>query len=263
MADGVQAREVAAQVYWLPLGRGLRAANVYFVGSADTWCLVDAGWPRDAGTILRAADELFGAGTRPVAVLLTHDHPDHAGAARELALAWGCRVWMHPLELPLASADAEAIRRYAGPLDRSIILPLLRLMGRRRMQAILAKNSLADVAAALDPAAPVPGLPEWEVLPTPGHTPGHVAYVRSEDRVVITGDALVTVDLNSVRGIVRREPTLAGPPWYTTWSWPAAKASAAAVAELAPRVVAGGHGAPLSGPDVDAKLSAFLTAARR
>jgi glyoxylase-like metal-dependent hydrolase (beta-lactamase superfamily II) len=255
--------EVAEQVYWLPLGAGLRAANAYFIGSTGSWCLVDAGWPRDAPAIRQAADELFGAGARPAAVLLTHDHPDHAGAARELALAWGCRVWMHPIELPLASADAEAIRRYAGPLDKWVILPLLRLMGRRRMQAILAKGSLAEVAAPLDPGAPVPGLPEWEVFPTPGHTPGHVAYVRRDDRVVLTGDALVSVDLNSLRGIVSQERTLAEPPWYTTWSWPAAKASAAAVAGLAPRVVAAGHGAPLTGPDAGTMLRAFLGASRR
>ena len=28
----------------------------------------------------------------------------------------------------------------------------------------------------------LPGLPDWQVVPTPGHTPGHIAFFRSTDR---------------------------------------------------------------------------------
>lgn len=40
---------------------------------------------------------------------------------------------------------------------------------------------------------------------------------------------------------------VAGPPRYTTWDWPAATRSIRALAELEPRVLAPGHGRPLSG----------------
>ena len=150
-----------------------------------------------------------------------------------------------------------AITRYAGPLDRWVILPLLRLMGSRRREALLSRTSLKGIARALDPGGDLPGLPHWEALHTPGHTPGHTAFVRREDRVVITGDALVTVDLNSVRGILLGEQKVAAPPWYTTWNWRAAKTSVAAVAQLEPRVLAGGHGIPMTGAGTRDRVKGF------
>jgi glyoxylase-like metal-dependent hydrolase (beta-lactamase superfamily II) len=254
--------EIAPDVYWLPVGRGiLMGSNVYFARSGSSWSLVDAGWARDAPAIRKAAGTLFGWDARPAAILLTHDHPDHAGAAVELARQWDCPVLVHPEELPLALGDVEAIRRYAGPLDRWVILPGLRLLGRRKMAATLARSSLGGAVATLDRSGAVPGLPGWEVIHTPGHTPGHVAFLRREDGVIISGDALLTIDLNSCRGIVRREQKLSGSPWYTTWSWPAASASAAALASLAPRVVAGGHGVPMTGAATSRGLRRFSTAA--
>jgi glyoxylase-like metal-dependent hydrolase (beta-lactamase superfamily II) len=166
---------------------------------------------------------------------------------------------MHPRELPLASADAEAIHRYAGPLDRWVILPAMRVAGMRRMQAMLDKGSLGDVAAALDPVAPPPGLPGWDVLPTPGHTPGHVAFVRRSDRVALTGDAIVTAGVNSPVDLVMRRPMLSRPPWYTTWSWPRATASAVTIAGLRPSLIAGGHGPPMSGAHADIWAAALST----
>jgi glyoxylase-like metal-dependent hydrolase (beta-lactamase superfamily II) len=71
-------------------------------------------------------------------MLLTHVHPDHEGAAREMAEAWGCPVFAHPAEIPIATGGFAAMVRYAGPLDRWLILPLMRAVGRRRREAILA-----------------------------------------------------------------------------------------------------------------------------
>ena len=73
------------------------------------------------------------------------------------------------------------------------------------MEATLSRSSLEGIVRAFDPGAGPPGLTGWEALSTPGHTPGHVAFIRREDRVAITGDALVTVDLNSLRGILLGE----------------------------------------------------------
>ena len=65
-------------------------------------------------------------------------------------------------------------------------------MPRRRVEASVSRNSLVGTARPADPAAGVPGLPDWQAIPTPGHTPGHVAFFRSKDRVLITGDAVLT-----------------------------------------------------------------------
>jgi glyoxylase-like metal-dependent hydrolase (beta-lactamase superfamily II) len=249
---------IARDVWWLPLGRGLQAVNVYFVASHDVWCLVDAGWPKHANEIREAAAGLFGSRSRPAAILLTHCHPDHAGAARELALEWRCDVLMHPRDLPLADPDERAVRECGGPLDRWVILPAMRLMGARRMQAALKKSALGSVARPLDPPAPPHGLDGWTVLPAPGHTPGHVVLLRATDGVVITGDALCTIDLNSPVELVRQRPALGYPPWITTCDWTAAKASAAAVAALGPRVIAPGHGVPMQGAEASRHIRRFL-----
>ncbi len=251
-------RAIAPGVYWLPLGRGLRASNVYLVRSGSSWCLVDAGWAHDASAIRRAAGTLFGSATVPASILLTHDHPDHAGAARELSAIWDVPAWVHPRELPLALGDATAIRTYAGPLDRWVVLPSLRVTGRRRMAAALSRGSLEGVVRALDPDSDPPGLEGWRAFWSPGHTPGHVAFIRDDDRVAITGDAMVTADLASLRGVFLDEQRVAGPPWYTTWDRRAAAASAVALARLAPRVIAGGHGVPLAGRAAREGLREFL-----
>ena len=253
---GVVAREIAPDVHCLgPWGRA--QTDVYFVRSGSSWVLVDAGWAKDGARIERAAASLLGPDVRPSAILLTHCHPDHAGAALELGRAWDCAVWMHPAELPFATGDLAGMRAFAGPLDRLVVLPLMLAMGRRRREAVLARSNLGQVARTFEPGAEVPGLEGWECLPTPGHTPGHVSYFRPSDRVLISGDALMTLKVNTVQGLLLQQPGLSGPPWYTTWSQRAAAASIRTLARLEPTVLAGGHGTPMTDPGTAARLRAF------
>jgi glyoxylase-like metal-dependent hydrolase (beta-lactamase superfamily II) len=97
---------------------------------------------------------------------------------------------------------------------------------------------------------------------TPGHSPGHLAFFRQRDRVLITGDAILTVDLNSIPGLLASvsrgsQPRLAGPPWYTNWNRQAMETSIAALAKLEPQVVAAGHGVPMTGAATSRELQAF------
>jgi glyoxylase-like metal-dependent hydrolase (beta-lactamase superfamily II) len=145
----------------------------------------------------------------------------------------------------------------AMPIDRWIVLPLMRTMGRRRREAVFARSSLGEVARTFEPDAGVPGLPGWQCIPTPGHTPGHVSYFRPDDRVLITGDAVVTLKMNSLTGLLLQRPGLSGPPWYTTWNRPAARQSNQRLARLEPTVLAGGHGQPMTGPETARALKTF------
>jgi glyoxylase-like metal-dependent hydrolase (beta-lactamase superfamily II) len=248
--------EIAPDVFCLgPWGR--TQTVVYFVRSGSSWVLIDAGWANDASRIERAAGSLLGSDSRPAAILLTHCHPDHAGSALPLARTWDCAVYMHPEELPIATGDFAAMVATAGPLDRRVVLPLMRAMGQRRREAVLARSSLGEVARTFDPDAGVPGLPGWECIATPGHTPGHVSYFRPGDRVLISGDALVTLRLNSWSGLFLGRPGLSGPPWYTTWSRRAARESVERLARLESTVLAGGHGRPMTGTGTTSAVSAF------
>jgi glyoxylase-like metal-dependent hydrolase (beta-lactamase superfamily II) len=256
------ATEIAPEVYLLgPWGR--TQTNAYMVRAGSSWVLVDAGWENDGPRIRAAARSLLGPGLAPSAVLLTHVHPDHSGSARELARAWGCPVFAHPAEVPIATGDFAAMEKYAGPLDRWLILPVMRVIGRRRREAILAAGSLAGVVQPLQPGGAILGVEGWAWIHTPGHTPGHVAYVRARDRVVISGDALLTLAVNSWAGLLRQAQGLSGPPWYTTWDREAATTSIVAIAGLEPSVLAGGHGLPLAGPGTAAAVHAFAARSTR
>ena len=248
--------EIAPDVFCLgPWGR--TQTNAYLVRTGSSWMLVDAGWAQDAARIRSAVRSVLGSGTVPSAILLTHVHPDHAGAARELAAAWACPILVHPAEIPIASGDFAAMTRYAGPMDRWLILPLMRAIGRRRREAILEAGSLAETVRPHGPDGSIPGTDGWHWVHTPGHTPGHVAYVRAQDRVVISGDALLTLRVNAVTGLLRGSQGLSAPPWYTTWDGQAARASIRAIAGLEPSVLAGGHGRPRTAPGVAAAIQEF------
>lgn len=232
--------EVAPGIHCLGLGRGVAASNVYLVTTSDGWALVDAGWAKSGPAVRAAAEEVYGARRPPRAILLTHVHPDHSGAAAELARHWQVPVLVGAEELPFAGGGYQP--EYAHPLDRWVVGPLLRLLPARTRARVEASGSLAGLAAGLTPGRPVPGLPGWVCVATPGHTPGHVAFHRPADGVVLTGDAVVTVDLNSWRGVLSAAPEVGGPPWYTTWHRPLAQQSIADLAALRPRVLAPGHG---------------------
>jgi glyoxylase-like metal-dependent hydrolase (beta-lactamase superfamily II) len=217
---------------------------VYLIRSGASWCLIDAGWAGSAAAIRRAADAVFGAGTRPAAILLTHIHPDHSGSAGRLARSWGVPVHVHPDELRMAAG--RYLPDYGMPLDRWIVVPLMRLLPAGTRGRITAHNDITDVTRPFRREDGLPGMPDWDWIHTPGHTPGHVAYLRRDDGVLVSGDAVVTVDLNSIGGLAFAGQQLAGPPWYTTWDRQRAARSIVDLAALKPRVLAPGHGAPLT-----------------
>ena len=248
-------REIAPGVYWLPL----HGSNVYFVGSDNTWALIDTSWGKSANAIQQAAETLFGAGAHPEGILLTHVHPDHTGAAHELAHFWDCPVYLHPDELPLTVAqDIKTVERHANPMDRWAILPLVRVLPRRKYEGMLARSNLHDVVRTLDSDGSVLGLPDWRCIHTPGHAPGHVAFFRESDRVLISGDAVLTAYPRRL-GKRGNRPHVSSPPWYTNWDRRKTKASLQVLTELDPRVLASGHGTPLTGPNTAATLRALAT----
>ena len=224
----------------------LRLVNAYLVGEPDgPWVLVDAGLSTSADALRRAARARFGARSRPEAILLTHGHADHAGAAHYLAGAWDVPIYAHALELPHLTGRAPY-----PPYDPTAggpLAPLARLLPNRPLD-------LSGRVFALPPGGAVPGLPDWRWVATPGHTRGHVVYLRPSDGVVLAGDAVATMDLDSVLCYAERPPGLHRPPGPFTADWPAAAASLRRLASLEPTVLAAGHGRPFRVDDLAARL---------
>lgn len=76
--------------------------NVVMIGkpAEDRWILVDSGMPKCGSEILAIAENRFGKGTKPEAIILTHGHFDHVGGLVYLTEKWNVPVYAHPLEFP-------------------------------------------------------------------------------------------------------------------------------------------------------------------
>ena len=245
---GEEPREIAPDVHYLCV----RGANVYFVRSDASWALIDAGWPGYADAIRNAGESLFGPGTRPAAILLTHAHPDHVGSAAELARAWELPVWVQRDDLPYLQGGVIA-DDLLDPIGR-VFSVLQRVMPERTVTR-MTSSALKDMGRALPgKGAEVPGLPDWECIHTPGHSPGHVVFFRPKDRVLIAGDAVLTAPLLGLLSGMQRP---ARPPWIASWDWGLTKTAVATIAGLEPWVLATGHGVPMAGDGVAGELHAF------
>jgi glyoxylase-like metal-dependent hydrolase (beta-lactamase superfamily II) len=114
--------------------------------------------------------------------------------------------------------------------------------------------NLGGWVTALPSDGSVPGLPGWRWLATPGHSAGHVSFVRDSDRVVLAGDAVVTTRQESLYAVATQRLELHGPPAYFTQNWYAAADSVRTLADLEPSTLVSGHGRPMSGPELRLNL---------
>jgi glyoxylase-like metal-dependent hydrolase (beta-lactamase superfamily II) len=231
--------------------QGLRIAfvNVFAVTHRDgSWTLIDAGLPLTAGLIRGWAEKHFSG--PPNAIVLTHGHFDHVSAAPELAEKWNVPVFAHTLEFPYLTGQKEypAPNVGAGGGAMSLLSPTYPrgpINLRPRLQALPSAEGSGAAPIAI---AEMPG---WQVLHTPGHTPGHVSFFRPEDGTLLVGDAFCTTKPESFfEAAVAQQPELHGPPSYFTSDWSQARESVRRLAQLAPNVVAPGHGKALAGGNV-------------
>lgn len=202
------ARELLAPDVWRISLLPRDGMNAYVIGDV----LVDAGTKLHAKKILR---ELQGHDI--TAHALTHAHYDHAGGSKAIAAALDIPVWC-------GVKDEEAVRTGKGVTS-------------------------GKVANALSFAGNFPGVPVartlhegdelaagFVVLDTPGHSPGHVAFWRESDRVLISGDVFFNMN------ILTTAPGLRMPPGLFTVDPALNRASAKKVAALQPAIAGFGHG---------------------
>lgn len=223
--------------------------NMYIVQNPETkeWVLIDTGLKSSAAKIKKVVAKLFGEDSKPAAILLTHGHFDHVGSLKKLAEEWDVNIYCHYLELPYLSG-----RSSYPPADPKVGGGLM-----AKFSALYPKSPI-DVESRLHilpPDGSVPFLPGWRYINTPGHAPGHVSYFRERDKVLIAGDAFVTTKQESVMSVMLQIKKISGPPKYFTYDWETAGVSVKNLAALNPRVVATGHGRPMSGPDMQIALN--------
>lgn len=231
------------------LGLRVMIANLFLVGQPGQpgWVLVDAGVGDCSRQIVEAAEQRFGAGARPAAIVLTHGHFDHIGALPRLLERWDVPVYAHALELPYLSGRSD----YPPPdptVGGGAMAWLSFAFPRRGID-------LGNAVRALPADGSVPPMPGWQAIHTPGHAPGHISLFRMSDRVLIAGDAIVTTRQESAMAVLGQTPALHRPPAYFTIDWGAARRSAQLLAALSPSVIASGHGPPLRSDQARADLN--------
>jgi glyoxylase-like metal-dependent hydrolase (beta-lactamase superfamily II) len=163
--------------------------NWTIVADGSGVMLIDAGFPGSRDDVLTSLRSLGFTSADVGAILLTHAHIDHLGAAIWFAHTHGTPVYCHPAEVAHAHRD---YLEQASPA--ALMAQAWRPQWLRWSAQVAAKGALqrAGIPAArpltAEIAATLPGRPR--ALPTPGHTSGHCSYVV--DGVLVAGDALVT-----------------------------------------------------------------------
>lgn len=236
--------QVAPGIYRL----GTRYVNCYLIEEAGALTLVDTGprgyWSRLLDLLARLGRSL----TDVHAVLITHHHPDHRGNAGRLE-ALDTAVYAHPSDH--AYVRGERRMKTAGTA-RFLWRPwYMRYITHLVRNGVLAPQNAAALNDLTDgETLHVPGSPR--VLHVPGHTAGSCALHLDDRRVLLSGDALVTLD--TARG--RRGPCILTGPF--TDDQDEALASLGKLAAVPADVMLPGHGEPWT-----QGLGAAVEAARR
>ena len=226
--------------------------NVVFIGKPqdNSWVLVDAGMPKSGQEIISVAEDIYGKGSMPSAIILTHGHFDHVGGITHLLKEWDVPVYAHPLEFPYLTNQ----KAYPEP-DSSVQGGML-----AKISAIYPHEPI-DISGAVLPLPDdnsIPELPQWKWLHTPGHSPGHISLFREKDRLLISGDAIVTVKQDSLYKVLVQKKEVHGPPVYLTTDWAAAENSVRKLASLDPEWLISGHGS-MSGQELKEGINNLVT----
>ncbi len=240
----------------IPTPYAVGTVNAYLLpGSPLT--LVDAG-PGVPGTWEALAEGLARAGVRLAELdrlVLTHPHHDHAGLARRVRDASGCRVFAHPVDHARLRGEPGVWEGIVGFLDevcrRAGVPEGYRRELRQSMERLRGHTLPLDEVEPLDEGDEVctdQGC--WRVLHTPGHARGAVCLWDPRERTLISGDTLIPhISSNAVT-----EP---GQGTFRTRTLPAYVASLRRIRELGCRRVLPGHGEAMGDPTrlIDERLA--------
>jgi glyoxylase-like metal-dependent hydrolase (beta-lactamase superfamily II) len=144
---------------------GLVQENCFLVRpeGGDRAVLVDPG--EEAPRLLQAIED---AGVTVDAILLTHTHFDHVGAVAPIARATGAPVYCPRLEVPVLQ-DVMAYVPWPGFGPYESWDPEETVEGGEQLE-------LAGMT--------------FDVVFTPGHSPGHVVYAVRGEQALLSGDVL-------------------------------------------------------------------------
>jgi glyoxylase-like metal-dependent hydrolase (beta-lactamase superfamily II) len=197
----------------------LRFVNAYLVREDDGFTLVDTTVGGAADALVEAAGAAGGEIRR---IALTHGHGDHVGSVDALKERFGdaVEVLMPDLDARIHAGEQVVDGKLPGSWPKLGTRPDVRLAAGDRVGSL-------------------------EVVPSPGHSPGHVSFLDTRDRTLIAGDVFT-----SYGGLAVTSHSHLRFPLAATATWDKAKdlESARALRALDPAVLVVGHGPTLRDP---------------
>lgn len=215
--------EIITNLHQIPQVTG----NCFLLIDPDGLTLIDAGLPRDAPKVLA----YIRASGRPLdalkQILITHADIDHMGGAAAIQKATGAKIWASQIE-----AEAMATGDMSRPIHpegwRKLFFGVL---------SRLVRPDPVETDRILTDGEMLPIMGGLQVVPTPGHTPGHLSFWASGAGVLFAGDSLRSED--------GRPVTSHG---WNNWDVRLAQESTQAQAALKPSWLCPGHGQVLENP---------------
>lgn len=202
--------------------------NCWLFKEDDGLTLVDAAHWWSAPIILAAAQCI---GQPIKRIVITHAHPDHAGAAGAVASASGALVMAHEDEVPFLTGQRSMADEQGYWLSRAVL-------GGAKLVGML-DSPPVDPVVHLKHGEMVENL---RVIHTPGHTPGSISLWSEKEKAIFCGDNLIY----SFR-LLR-----VGLPWFTL-DHSRQNSSLREYAQLSARLLLSGHGPVFEG-DVSAAV---------
>ncbi|MET7992202.1 MBL fold metallo-hydrolase [Amycolatopsis sp. NPDC005232] len=190
--------EVATGVYRIPLpmpGDNLKAVNVYALEQPDGLTLIDGGWARaEARAALEIGVQTIGAQLTSIKrILVTHAHRDHYTLAVILRREFGMPIALGAGE----RASIEALTSTNANASFGSQMQLLRGAGAEKLARIVESQAVYVNPKTdgwevpdewLDGGTIEAGGSELKVVPTPGHTRGHLVFADLGRGLLFSGD---------------------------------------------------------------------------
>jgi glyoxylase-like metal-dependent hydrolase (beta-lactamase superfamily II) len=141
--------------------------NCFVCSSGDSAVIVDPSSSVDSEHD-RVIDYIRERGLDVERILLTHAHIDHIFGLASLCEAFTCSYWMHRADLPFLRHADEQAALFGTTIDSP-----------PEPGGFLDEGDLVEV-----------GDHEWQVLHTPGHSPGSISFFDPAEGAVLSGDVL-------------------------------------------------------------------------
>ena len=213
----------------------------YIVRMSQGLALLDAGMSSDGSDVQAGLKELNAKSGDIRAILLTHWHNDHAAGAHAVHAISGAPVYYHRADERFFTgvSGAKGVRGWISDQipEWGLLVLAKGLIGEATPRPVAAQQFVRDGDFVLD---------AFDVIETPGHTAGHVAYFYRPERALFAGDALAVID-GRVRFMARP----------VTLDVDAARRSMTRCLSLGPRIVCPGHREPLV--DAESSCAAMLS----